>query len=63
MPADPRILYIILILPALFGLTLTAEGVNKLLHEEWWGLISILFGLIFMSIVGVVYYVFTVHLS
>jgi hypothetical protein len=61
--ADPRIIYIILVLPTLFGITLLAEGMNKLIHEELWGLISIFFGFVFLIMVGVVYYIFTSHIS
>jgi hypothetical protein len=50
-PSDPQFLYMILVLPSLFGLALIGEGINKVVHEEWAGLISITFGLVFISIV------------
>lgn len=48
---DPQFLYMVLILPALFGLTLVGEGVGKLIHEEDGGWISIVFGAIFIVVV------------
>jgi uncharacterized membrane protein HdeD (DUF308 family) len=50
-PSDPQFLYMILVLPSLFGIALIGEGINKIVHEEWAGLISITFGLVFISIV------------
>lgn len=49
--SDPQFLYIILVLPSLFGLVLVGEGINKVVHEEWVGFISILFGLMFVGLV------------
>lgn len=40
-PNDPQFLYMILVLPSLFGLTLMGEGIYKCAHEEWSGLISV----------------------
>ena len=48
---DPQFLYMILVLPSLFGLTLLGEGLNKVIHEEWSGIISIVFGVIFIGMV------------
>ncbi len=50
-PTDPQFLYMILILPGLFGLTLVGEGISKLLHEESGGWISVIFGIIFIAVV------------
>ncbi len=33
-PKDPQFLYMILVLPSLFGLTLMGEGIYKCIHEE-----------------------------
>ncbi len=41
--ADPQFMYMILILPSLFGLTLIGDGLNKVLHEEQRGFLSIFF--------------------
>lgn len=62
-PNDPQFLYMILILPSLFGLTLVGDGLNKLIHEESGGLISIVFGLIFIAVVVFSYLFFSTYLT
>ncbi len=49
--ADPQFLYMILVLPSLFGLVLVGDGISKVVHEEWTGVISIVFGLVFLGAV------------
>lgn len=63
MPTDPQFLYMILVLPSLFGLTLVGDGLNKLMHEEGGGFISIIFGLIFIGIVVFAYLFFSTYLG
>jgi len=46
--SDPQFLYMVLILPSLFGLTLVGEGLNKILKEERQGWISIITGILFI---------------
>jgi len=53
----------ILILPSLFGLTLIGEGLNKVIHEEWSGLISIVFGLAFIGMVVFAFLFFSTYLK
>jgi len=53
----------ILVLPALFGLTLIGEGLNKIVHEEWNGLISIVSGLLFIAVVVFAYLFFSTYLK
>lgn len=48
---EPQYLYMIMILPSLFGLTLVGEGLNKVLKSESQGWMSIIFGLIFIVVV------------
>jgi hypothetical protein len=60
---DPQFLYMILILPSLFGLTLVGDGLNKLIHEESGGLISIVFGVIFIGIVVFAYIFFSTYIK
>ena len=60
---DPQFLYMILVLPSLFGLTLIGEGLNKVMHEEWSGLISIVFGLMFIAVVVFAYFFFSTYLK
>jgi hypothetical protein len=62
-PTDPQFLYMILILPALFGLTLIGDGLNKVVHEEWNGIISVIFGVLFLMIVVFAYLFFSAYLS
>jgi len=60
---DPQFLYMILVLPSLFGLTLLGEGINKVIHEEWGGVISIIFGLMFIGAVAFAYLFFSSYLA
>ena len=60
---DPQFMYMILILPSLFGLTLIGEGMNKLIHEEWNGIISLIFGVIFVGMVVFAYLFFSSYLA
>lgn len=62
-PTDPQFLYMILVLPSLFGLTLVGEGLNKVIHEESGGIISIVFGLIFIGIVIFAFIFFSSYLA
>ncbi len=63
MTQDPQFLYMILILPSLFGLTLLGEGINKVVHEEWNGIISIIFGMMFIGVVIFAYLFFSSYLA
>lgn len=61
---DPQFLYMILVLPSLFGLTLIGEGVNKIVHEEWGsGIISTIFGIMFMAAVIFTYLFFSSYVA
>ncbi len=62
-PNDPQFLYMILVLPSLFGLTLMGEGMYKCVHEEWSGIISIFFGMLFIAMVVFAYFFFSSYLS
>ena len=53
---DPQFLYLALILPSLFGLTLIGEGLNKVLKDETQGLISLATGLLFVCLVVFIYF-------
>lgn len=61
--ADPQFLYMILVLPSLFGLTLIGEGLNKVIHEETGGVISIIFGFLFVGMVVFAYFFFSNYLG
>ena len=60
---DPQFLYMILVLPSLFGLTLVGDGLNKLIHEESGGFVSIVFGIIFIGVVIFAYLFFSTYLN
>ncbi len=62
-PQDPQFLYMILILPSLFGLTLLGEGINKVVHEDWNGVVSIIFGFMFIGVVIFAYFFFSSYLA
>jgi len=62
-PSDPQFLYMVLILPSLFGLTLIGEGLNRVLKSEMAGIISIIFGLLFICVVVFAYLFLSGHLS
>jgi hypothetical protein len=59
---DPQFLYMMLILPSLFGLTLVGEGIYKIIHDEWNGLVSVIFGILFLAMVVFAYYFFSTNL-
>jgi hypothetical protein len=63
MTTDPQFLYMILVLPSLFGLTLVGEGINKVVHEEWSGILSIVFGFLFLGAVIFTYLFFSSYLT
>jgi len=60
--SDPQFLYMILVLPSLFGLTLLGEGLNKIVHEEWNGILSVIFGLMFIGVVVFAFFFFSSYL-
>lgn len=61
--AGPQFLYLILILPTLFGLTLVGEGFFKVIHGEWHGLINVLCGAFFIGAAGIAYFIFSNYLA
>lgn len=56
MLEDSSSLMILFILPALFGLTLIGEGLNKIMNYDGRGWISISIGSIFEIIILVAYF-------
>jgi O-antigen/teichoic acid export membrane protein len=61
-PTDPQFLYLILVLPALIGLALVGDGINRILHEEGSGYLSLILGLVFFAIVILAYFFFSTYL-
>lgn len=62
-PTDPQFLYMMLVLPSLFGLTLIGEGLVKIYREEMQGWVSIAFGSIFIILTIFTYFYFTQGLA
>jgi hypothetical protein len=54
--SDPQILYMVLILPSLFGLTLIGEGLHKVIKSELGGLLSLVAGTLFIAVVIFAYF-------
>lgn len=63
LPTDPQFLYMILVIPSLFGLTLLGDGINKIVHSESSGYLNIIFGFVFLGVVVFAYFFFSVYLS
>ncbi len=55
MAADSQLVYIMLALPTLFGLTLLGEGVYKMVHYEV-GWVNVLIGCVFLATVAFGYF-------
>ena len=49
--SDPQVLFMVLVLPSLFGLTLVGEGLNKVMQSERAGWVSIVMGGMFIIVV------------
>lgn len=60
---DPQFLYMILVLPTLFGLTLVGEGLNKVIKDEKMGWASIIFGILFIGAVVFAFIFFSQNLA
>lgn len=63
LPSNPQFVYILLVLPVLFGVTLIGDGCTKCLNKEWVGLINIVFGVIFLGGVAITYLVFSLIIN
>ncbi len=55
--SDPQYLYMLLILPSLFGITLIGEGFHKLIKSDLGGWLSLVFGVLFLVAVVAIYIV------
>lgn len=49
--SEPQVLYMVLILPSLFGFTLIGEGLNKVARKDAVGWVSVLMGAAFIVVV------------
>jgi len=61
-PSDPQFIYIVLVLPALFGITLFGDGINKLIHKNEHGYMTLTFGILFFLMVFFGYLFFSTYL-
>jgi hypothetical protein len=63
MSTEPQFMYVMLVLPSLFGLTMVGEGLYKISHEENSGIISLVFGLMFIGVVVFAYFFFSSYVG
>lgn len=56
---DPQLIYMVLVLPCLFGLTLVGEGVYKLTQERQIGWFNIVMGVVFILVVVAAFFMLT----
>ena len=61
-PSDPQFIYIVLLLPAMFGVTMVGDGLNKLFHKNDSGYVTLVFGLLFFLLVFFGYIFFSTYL-
>jgi hypothetical protein len=54
---DPQFLYMALILPSLFGLTLMGEGMTRIMRSQMEGWLSVVVGMGFIGVVVAAYMV------
>jgi len=53
--SDPQVIFMVLVLPSLFGLTLIGEGLNKVMKSEKAGWASVVIGSGFILVVVAAY--------
>ncbi len=56
--SNPGIVYILLVIPTLFALAMTGQGIYKMMREEEGGIVAIGFGVICLVLVGATYLFF-----
>ena len=54
-PSDPQFIYMALVLPGVFGLTMVGEGVAKVMRSDLTGWTVMIGGLLFMGCVALGY--------
>lgn len=62
-PSDPQYLYVILILPSLFGLVLVGEGIRRIGNDNWQGMIAVVAGLLILGLTLLSYLFFSTYLG
>ncbi len=61
--SQPQFMYLILVLPALFGVILIGEGIYKMTHDDSAGFINLMFGMVFLAACVVAYFFFSTYLK
>ena len=56
--SNPGITYILLVIPTLFALALTGQGIFKMVKDEQGGGVALSFGLICLVLIGATYFFF-----
>jgi uncharacterized membrane protein YphA (DoxX/SURF4 family) len=60
---SPQLIYLILVIPSVFGLTLIVHGLTKIIKNDDGGYINFIFGLVFLGVVAFTYFFFSVYLN
>lgn len=62
-PSDPRFIYMLLVLPGVFGLIMFGGGVSQTLHEEHGGFIHLAWGIFLLAGTAFLYFFLPSFLS
>ena len=57
---DPQVMFIALVLPGLFAMTLIGDGLNKMAHYQSGGTVSMVIGIVFIALIVVAYFYYSV---
>lgn len=60
---NAQFIYLILIIPGIFGITLFADGIYKVMKGQENALITTLFGIMFLAVVVFSYFFFSTYLA
>lgn len=59
---NPQFIYLLLIIPGIFGVTLTGDGLYKIFTNKPNALVTFMFGLTFLGVVVFSYFFFSYYL-
>ena len=54
--SDPRFVYMLLVLPGVFGLIMFGGGISQILHEEHGGFIHLAWGILLLAGTAFLYF-------
>lgn len=60
---SPQFLYLILIIPGVFGVTLLGEGIYKIVTARENAMVTLMFGIVFLAVVVFSYFFFSIYLT